>query len=61
MRLGIADPWVFLAYILSLASSVLCILYGLFNWNKGDEAIQPEDVKWAKEEKEEVEEVLTPR
>jgi hypothetical protein len=61
MMLGIQDPWVFLAYTLSIASSLLCVFYGLANWNKGDEPVQPEDVKWAKDEKAEVEEPLTPR
>lgn len=58
MLLGIEDPWVWMAYILCIASTVLCVVYGLVNWNKGEEAVQPEDVQWAKEEKEEVEETL---
>jgi len=54
MFLGIEGGWVGLAYGLCLCSALLCILYGLFNWNKGagDEAPQPEDVAWAGEEKE---------
>jgi hypothetical protein len=30
-------------------------VYGFTQWNRGDEPVKPEDVKWAKEEKEEVE------
>ena len=43
MILGISDPWVAAAYILSFASAGLCVIYGLTNWNKGDES--PEDLK----------------
>ena len=60
MSLGIQDPWVFVAYVLSIASALLCVIYGVATWNKGDEPIKPEDTQWAKEEKEEVEEAVTP-
>jgi hypothetical protein len=59
--LGFSDPWVLLAYVLSIASSILCVGYGIITWNKGDEPVKPEDVKWAAEEKAEVEEAITPR
>ncbi len=49
---GIADPWIFLAYLLCILSSLLCIVYGIKNWNKDGEAIEDEQVKWAKEEDE---------
>ncbi|HOW96153.1 MAG TPA: hypothetical protein P5567_08495 [Kiritimatiellia bacterium] len=58
MLLGFEDPWVCTVYILCIASTLLCVVYGLVNWNKGEETVQPEDVQWAKEEKEEVEETL---
>ncbi|RYD05576.1 symporter small accessory protein [Desulforamulus aquiferis] len=32
--LGIPDPQILLAYVLSLASSILCVIYGVKNWNK---------------------------
>jgi len=35
--LGIPDVWVWLAYILSIGSALLCIIYGLINWNEKDE------------------------
>ena len=58
MLLGIEDPWVWMAYLLCIASMLLCVVYGLINWNRGDEPVKQEDVAWAKEEKEEVEEAL---
>ncbi len=58
MLLGIKDPWVFLAYALTILSTLLCVVYGWINWKKGEEPVQPEDVTWAKEEKEEVEDAV---
>ncbi len=55
--LGIQDPIVALAYLLCLASTLLCVVYGWRNRNRGDEAIEPDDVKWAKEEDKAEEEV----
>jgi hypothetical protein len=48
--LGIPDPWVGLAFVLCLASSLLCVIYSWRNWNRGDEVVQDQDVRWAKEE-----------
>ncbi|MFP4057927.1 MAG: symporter small accessory protein [Candidatus Brocadiia bacterium] len=56
--LGIEDQWVVLAYGLCIASTILCVVYGIVNWTRGDEPVEQEDVDWAKEEKEEVEEAL---
>ena len=58
MMLGLADPWVAAAYWLSIASAVLCLGYGVVNWNRGDEPEQEEDVRWAREEKEDIESKL---
>ncbi|HOL88939.1 MAG TPA: hypothetical protein PK054_06075 [Anaerohalosphaeraceae bacterium] len=49
--LGIEDKGVLLAYLLCIGSSILCVLYGLFARNKGDEPVKPEDLKWVSEEK----------
>jgi hypothetical protein len=49
--LGIEDKGVLAAYLLCIASSILCVVYGLINWNRGDSDVQPDDVKWALEEK----------
>lgn len=56
--LGIKGTGVVLAYVLCVLSALLCVVYGLLNWNKGDEPLQQEDVEWAKEEHEEVEETM---
>ena len=56
--LGIEDGWVVLAYVLCLLSSLLCVLYGIVCWNRGEEAVRPEDVEWAQEEKKDIEEAL---
>jgi len=58
MLIGLADVWVAAAYWLSIASAVLCVGYGVVNWNRGDEPAREEDVQWAREEKDEVESTL---
>ncbi len=55
---GIDDPLIWSAYLLCLFSAALCVGYGALNWNKGDESVQPEDIEWAQEEQEEVEDML---
>ena len=49
--IGIEDFWVFFAYLLCILSAALCVVYGLVNWNHGEEGTEPDDVKWATEEK----------
>ncbi|MCE5187407.1 MAG: hypothetical protein LLF76_14905 [Planctomycetaceae bacterium] len=49
--LGIEDKGVLAAYLLCIASTVLCVLYGIINWNRGDDSVQATDLKWAAEEK----------
>lgn len=48
--LGIEDRYVAAAYVLCLLSTLLCIVYGLLMWNKGEEEIELEDLKWVSEE-----------
>ena len=48
---GIDDPQVWGAYLLCILSAVFCALYGIVNWNKGDEPIHPEDKQWVEGEK----------
>jgi hypothetical protein len=55
--LGIPDAGVWSAYLLCIASALFCVVYGIMNWNKGDEEVHAEDVKWVKDEKQ-VEEKL---
>ena len=58
MILGIHDPCIAAAYLLSIAGSLVCVAYGILFWNKDDEPAKREDVQWAKEEKEEIEAAL---
>ena len=47
--LGIPDFWIYSAYILCLLSTLVCVVYGAMNWNRGaaDEARQiDEETKW---------------
>jgi hypothetical protein len=48
--LGIDDTWVLCGYLLCLASAALCIVYGFANWNRGSEAVAPQDIQWTAEE-----------
>ena len=48
---GIEDKYVSMVYLLCIASSLLCIIYGLLNWNRGEEVAKEEDIRWAQEEK----------
>jgi hypothetical protein len=51
MLLGIQDPWVALAYILCILSALLCVVWGIANWNKEGPEEPPEEIKqWAEEE-----------
>lgn len=49
--LGFESTSILIVYLLCIASTLLCIIYGAANWNAGDEQVQPDDVKWAAEEK----------
>jgi len=48
--LGIEDKYVSAAYVLCLCSSLLCIVYGFLNWNRGEVETKQEDLRWAAEE-----------
>jgi hypothetical protein len=53
--LGINDPGVWIAYIGCILVTLLCVVYGILNWNKGgeDEEVQvKEEMEWHKKEKE---------
>ena len=55
--LGLKDPYIIAVVLLCLGSAVLCVIYGLLTWNRGQESLQQEDIQWAAEE-EKVEEKL---
>jgi hypothetical protein len=49
--LGIKDPWVAAPYILCILSAMLCVVWGILKWNKGDNEEPEEEIrKWAEEE-----------
>ena len=55
--LGIPDPWIWLAYLLCLASTVLCVVHAFIRGRKAADAEPtPADNTWAKHEKEAEEE-----
>ncbi len=47
---GIEDKYVSTAYLLCILSTILCVVYGLITWNKGEEEVRLEDLKWVSEE-----------
>lgn len=49
--LGLSDVGVAAAYGLCLASTALCVIYAWRNWHRGDETVEPDDVRWVAEEK----------
>jgi hypothetical protein len=48
--LGIEDPYVWLGYLVCILGTILCVVYGVINWNGGDEAVEAADVQWAAQE-----------
>jgi len=52
---GIEDPVIFIGYLLTVLSLILCIVYGAINWNKGEDPKGEElntDAQWAEKEEE---------
>ncbi|MGE4283083.1 MAG: symporter small accessory protein [Clostridia bacterium] len=58
--LGINDVGILSAYLLCIISAIVCLMYGIYNWNKGQEE-EPveilEEIQWEKAEHE-IEDVL---
>ena len=58
--LGINDPWILMAYLLCILSTLACVVYGIRNWNKGAEN-EPDEIsegaRWDENESK-VEEIL---
>lgn len=58
MVLGIPDFWIWSAFLLCIASTLACVIYGVVNWNKGadvETSQTTEEVNWEEREKEIVE------
>ena len=52
---GIEDPVIYIGYLLTVLSLLLCVIYGAINWNKRDEpeeSVLETDVKWEEKEEE---------
>lgn len=50
--LGLEDPWIIAAYLGSIGATLLCVVYGALNWNKGaeNEAVEiAEEERWEAE------------
>ncbi len=55
IMLGIDDPWIWGVYILCILSALLCMVYGIINWNREGEleAIEiKEEETWEANEEE---------
>lgn len=48
---GIEDPMIWLAYASCIVSTLICVVYGMINWNRGDEEIETDDIQWIDQEK----------
>jgi len=52
---GLGDAAVSTGFLLTILSSLLCIIYGIIIWNKPEEEVSEEEIreekKWAEEEK----------
>lgn len=53
--LGIDDFWIYIAYLLTVVVVIICVIYGIVNWNKGDKESAEElasDLAWLEHETE---------
>ncbi|MDK2973289.1 MAG: hypothetical protein PWP23_3044 [Candidatus Sumerlaeota bacterium] len=50
---GIPDPAIWLAMICCIIGALICTVYGAMHWNSDSDSavLEPDDVKWAEEEK----------
>ena len=52
---GIEDPVIYVGYLLTVLSLILCVAYGAINWNKGDTPKESEleaDARWEEKDEE---------
>jgi len=54
---GIDDHWIWSAYLPCILSAIFCVIYGMINWDRGDEKVYPEDVEWVRDEEKAEEEL----
>jgi hypothetical protein len=55
--LGMGDFMIFLAYALCILSALACVVYGIFNWNKGTDIDEPVEKEWEETERDIAEEL----
>jgi hypothetical protein len=50
--LGLGDIWVTFIFYLTILSVVLCVVYGIVNWNKGQDEneLASKEKQWKKDE-----------
>lgn len=49
--LGIDDPYIWMAYLLCLASTALCVIYALIARRRGEVRPDADDIRWVTEER----------
>jgi hypothetical protein len=52
---GIEDPVIYIGYLLTILSLILCVVYGAMNWHNGGDPEESElevDAQWAEKEEE---------
>ena len=50
--LGLGDFSIFAVYVLCILAALACVVYGIFNWNKGAEINEPAvEKEWQETEK----------
>lgn len=55
MILGMEGPGVIAAYVCTIAATLICVVYGIVNWNKSGENEEreiEEELKWEKKDRE---------
>lgn len=52
LLIGIDDPWVLSALVLAVSVTIVCMIYGILRWNKGDDSAPGTDtIIWVRDEK----------
>jgi hypothetical protein len=60
---GIKDPGIYLAYLLAFTCVIFAVVYGIINWNKGDNDSPDEleeDARWEEDDEKWKEEIAEP-
>jgi len=48
--LGLPDAGIAIVYALCVASALLCVVYGIVNWNKGSRDDEAKEKEWESHE-----------